>query len=143
LNEYLNEINNFYELKHTFIKKNLSRVYNSEYLNKKKKLNYHFMFIKKKYINFLKYHKSYLNNQINTIKNIINDKIDILLSDIMEWYIIAKIYEIRNDNKNIIIHTGKYHYENLIDFLMNIYEYKISDNFDDIQEIGCVNIIDI
>ena len=44
----------------------------------------------------------------------------------MEWFTIAKIYELTFiNNNNIIIHTGLFHSERINDILINIYNYKI------------------
>jgi hypothetical protein len=43
----------------------------------------------------------------------------------MEWFTIAKIYELTFiNNNNIIIHTGLFHSERINDMLINIYKCK-------------------
>jgi len=54
----------------------------------------------------------------------------------MEWFTIAKIFNI-NNNKNIIIHTGLFHSERIITILKKYYNFKVlkSDGINSIKEI--------
>jgi len=100
LKEYLELINLFFTLKLDFIKNDLKHIYSEEFL-KKKKLGKHFLILKRIIIRLIKKNKSYLDKDI---KDVIKDnkklleQINNILSDIMEWYIIAKIYQGINEN---------------------------------------------
>lgn len=78
-------------------------------------------------------------NKINLDKNIKDlmkdnklmlEQINDLLSDIMEWYIIAKIYQGINEKKtSFIIHAGLAHTTKIIILLKNYYNYKVINDF--------------
>ena len=163
LKEYLELINLFFTLKLDFIKNDLKHIYSEEFL-KKKKLGKHFLILKRIIIRLIKKNKIYLDKDIkDVIKN--NKKllqqINNILSDIMEWYIIAKIYQGINENKNyqginenktsFIIHAGLAHTTNIINLLKNYYNYKIINDFGrtnmhnlNIESTGCLYLpIDI
>jgi len=154
LKEYLELINLFFTLKLDFIKNDLKHIYSEEFL-KKKKLGKHFLILKRIIIRLIKKNKIYLDKDIkDVIKN--NKKllqqINNILSDIMEWYIIAKIYQGINENKtSFIIHAGLAHTTNIINLLKNYYNYKIINDFGrtnmhnlNIESTGCLHLpIDI
>jgi len=172
LKEYLELINLFFTLKLDFIKNDLKHIYSEEFL-KKKKLGKHFLILKRIIIRLIKKNKIYLDKDIkDVIKN--NKKllqqINNILSDIMEWYIIAKIYQGINENKNyqginenknyqginenktsFIIHAGLAHTTNIINLLKNYYNYKVINDFGrtnmhnlNIESTGCLHLpIDI
>ncbi len=137
LQEYLSKIKNFIDLKHDLFKTKLKNVYNIDYL-KKSLLGYHFDIIISLYTNYIKENKIYLNMIIADIfkknKKILEDINDIL-NTIMEWFIIAKLFDL-NNKKNTIIHTGLYHSEKVIIALTSIYNYKIKYKY------GINNIVD-
>lgn len=63
----------------------------------------------------------------------------------MEYFIISKIYQLKKDNKNIIIHAGLAHSEKVIFLLKILYNYKIESSYginkiNDIDNIsnGCL-----
>jgi hypothetical protein len=154
LKEYLELINLFFTLKLDFIKNDLKHIYSEEFL-KKKKLGKHFLILKRIIIRLIKKNKIYLDKDIkDVIKN--NKKllqqINNILSDIMEWYIIAKIYQGINENKtSFIIHAGLAHTTNIINLLKNYYNYKVINDFGrtnmhnlNIESTGCLHLpIDI
>jgi len=150
LKEYLELINLFFTLKLDFIKNDLKHIYSEEFL-KKKKLGKHFLILKRIIIRLIKKNKIYLDKDIkDVIKN--NKKllqqINNILSDIMEWYIIAKIYQGINENKtSFIIHAGLAHTTNIINLLKNYYNYKIINDFGrtnmhnlNIESTGCLHL---
>ena len=132
---YLKSLDSFFELKHEYFIKNIGNVYiniNNEQLKN------HFLKIKDNYDNLK---KQYDNNVL--VKNIdekFKNKLDELLSSIMEWYTIAKIFY---NNKlcinKFIIHAGLFHTTNLNDILIDLYGYEeINSNgiidFDNIKD---------
>jgi hypothetical protein len=63
----------------------------------------------------------------------------------MEFYVIAKIYLLRDDTKKIIIHTGLLHSEKILFWLNELYKYAIVNQigvnkYDEIENIvnGCI-----
>ena len=150
LKEYLELINLFFTLKLDFIKNDLKHIYSKEFL-KKKKIGKHFLILKRIIILFIKKNKIYLDKDI---KNLIKDnkklleQINYILSDIMEWYIIAKIYQGINENKtSFIIHAGLAHTTNIINLLKNYYNYKVINDFGttnmhnlNIESNGCLHL---
>ena len=150
LKEYLELINLFFTLKLDFIKNDLKHIYSKEFL-KKKKIGKHFLILKRIIILFIKKNKIYLDKDI---KDLIKDnkklleQINYILSDIMEWYIIAKIYQGINENKtSFIIHAGLAHTTNIINLLKNYYNYKVINDFGttnmnnlNIESNGCLHL---
>jgi hypothetical protein len=135
ISDYLKSLDSFFELKHEYFIKNIGNVYiniNNEQLKN------HFLKIKDNYDNLK---KQYDNNDL--VKNIdegFKNKIDELLSSIMEWYTIAKIFY---NNKfcinKFIIHAGLFHTTNLNNILIDLYGYEeINSNgiidFDNIKD---------
>jgi hypothetical protein len=154
LKEYLELINLFFTLKLDFIKNDLKHIYSEKFF-KKKKIGKHFLILKKIIIRLIKKNKIYLDKDI---KDVIKDnkkllqQINNILSDIMEWYIIAKIYQGINENKtSFIIHAGLAHTTNIINLLKNYYNYKVINDFGrtnmhnlNIESTGCLHLpIDI
>jgi len=140
LREYMRNIDDFFKFKSNICKQELDNVYSEYFLNKKKKLLFHFNFIKENYLNFMDNNKDILNNPIKLYVNDIKiyNNVMIVLSDIMEFYIILKIYKYRK--KDSIIHLGKYHYDKIIFWLEELYKYKIIKSFNDVESKGCVKI---
>lgn len=131
--------------------------------DKENKLNIHFTVIKCIYKKFKIKYKNYLDHGLLDIlqnnKNIL-EEINYHLDNIMEFYVILKIFALQEDlkhptllikgaiansnKKNIIIHTGLVHSEKILDWLTNVYNYNIVSNYgvnniDDISKItsGC------
>lgn len=144
---YLESLDSFFELKHKYFIDNIGNVYNKLDIDiDNEKLKKHFFEKKNSFID--------LKNQYNNvlIKNIdeeFKNKIDELLSSIMEWYTIAKIfYNNKLGIHKFIIHAGLFHTTNLNEILINSYGYKKinSDGIIDFKNIkdenddGVINI---
>lgn len=124
LKTYLREIDNFFCLKSNHFLKNLD-VYNKSKL-KNTDLGKHFLKIKKNYGDFLLNHNNLIEQSIEQIhdnKIELLHQINIILDEIMEWYICANIMV--NQNKSIILHTGLAHSEKVIRWLLINYNYII------------------
>jgi ERCC4-related helicase len=130
LYDYMDLINYFFKLKHKHFIKTLGIIYTKEFL-KTSKLATHFLNLKKESKQLMKDNKKLLNKNIEFIINRndgLMDKINELTSFIMEWYIIAKIFQgIQNNENNFIIHAGLAHTSNIILLLQKVYDYKIHD----------------
>lgn len=78
---------------------------------------------------FVKKNKLYMYDKIKNIpnKDILIDNINDILSDIMELYVIMKLFEIfitnEKPNKKIIIYTGLYHTDNIKQTLLKYYKF--------------------
>jgi hypothetical protein len=100
--------------------------------------------IKNQFTNFLEINKYILVNKLNRIDEKNLTFISDMLDSIMEWFIVAKIES--SDDKNIIIHTGLSHSEEVIKRLTNLYGYKITKCYgsnkvsDNDTNHGCVGI---
>ena len=92
-----------------------------------KKINDHFQKIKKSYLFYLKLCDKFLDSKlidiINKNKNLLH-LLDNLLSSIMEWYCIVLML---STNKISIIHIGLFHSRELVNNLINIYNFKINE----------------
>ena len=143
LKEYFELLNLFFTLKLDFIKKELKYIYSKEFLIKKK-IGKHFLILKRIIIDIIKKNKIYLDKYIKDIikeNTQLFNQINNILSDIMEWYIIAKIYQGINENKtSFIIHAGLAHTSNIIHLLTNFYNYKIVNDFGITKNIDNLNI---
>jgi hypothetical protein len=130
IEDYLKSLNYFFEFKHKYFIENIGNVYTD--INNKQ-LNNHFLKLQHDYDNLKKqYHKHYL---VINIDEENKNKLDELLSSIMEWYTIAKIFYNNELGINkFIIHAGLFHTTNLNKILINSYGYK---------EINSDGIIDI
>ena len=139
LKEYLTFINIFCNLKLPYFINELKNIYTKEYLSNNS-LGFHYLKIKNYIKKYVKENKKYLNEKIKNLadnNSSILENINEIISYIMEWYIIAKIYQsIDNGNKKIIIHAGLAHTTNIIDLLKNIYKYNI------ISEKGLTDLSD-
>ncbi len=85
----------------------------------------HFYEIKELYLEFINTYNYLMNRQLfNILKTYSSalEKINNLLSLLMEWYIIVLIH---NSSKNTIIHIGLAHSNSVLDLLLNIYNFKI------------------
>lgn len=134
LRNYFSLINDFYQVKHDYFIKNLKNIYTKEYLDNSK-LGKHFLEIKNDVQKYVKKNKSDLKKKISVIfktdKELL-EKINIFTSNIMEWYMVAKIIQISNklDNisNNFIVHAGLVHTSNLNNLLLNKYDYKLNNS---------------
>lgn len=132
LKEYLKSIDLFFSLKLDFIKDDLKYIYSENFL-KKKKIGKHFLILKSILMLFVKKNKINLDKNIKDLmkdNKLMLEQINDLLSDIMEWYIIAKIYQGINEKKtSFIIHAGLAHTTKIIILLKNYYNYKVINDF--------------
>ena len=132
LRNYLNSINLFYNLKLDFFRNDLKDIYNP-YTLKNTPLGIHYLQNKQKMKAYVRTNKKLLSKTIHELyqeNQIILEEINNLISDIMEWYMIAKIFQgIKENKKQFIIHAGLAHTTNVIKLLKNNYMYEIiSDN---------------
>jgi hypothetical protein len=118
--DYLKLLDSFFELKHQYFIENIGEVYvvmNNEILKK------HFLKLKNSFIDLKKDYS--VNILVKNIDIVFQNNIDELLSSIMEWYTIAKIFY---NNKigiyKFIIHAGLVHTTNLNEILTSLYQYK-------------------
>ena len=78
---------------------------------------------------FVKKNKLYMYDKIKNIpnKDILIDNINNILSDIMELYVLMKLFEIfitnKKSNIKIIIYTGLYHTDNIKQALLKYYKF--------------------
>jgi hypothetical protein len=137
LKNYLSYINLFCNLKLDLLRNELKNIYTKEYLSKSL-LGLHYLKIKRLIKKYVDKNKKFLDIKIKDLaKNntIVLEKVNEIISCIMEWYIVAKIYQsLLNGKKNIIIHAGLVHTTNLILLLQKIYNFKI------VSEEGLTNI---
>jgi hypothetical protein len=85
----------------------------------------HFYEIKDLYLQFIEEHKYLMDKQLLYILKTnpsILEKINNLLSLLMEWYIIVLIH---NSSKNTIIHVGLAHSDRVLDLLLGVYDFEI------------------
>jgi hypothetical protein len=61
-------------------------------------------------------------------KNII-DKLNDILSDIMEFYILIKLFDLIQSNTNIVIYGGLIHIDNIKKLLIKYYKFSIKNNY--------------
>jgi hypothetical protein len=151
LKKYLELIDLFFNFKHIEIAKNLGKIYTLDYVNKSN-LKLHFNEIKKDYDQYIIKYNKYLDKSIVEIfstNKVILEEINSLLNNIMEYFIISKIFVLKDDNKNIIIHCGLFHSQSIIKWLLKYYNYMITDskginNFSEIPKIndnnGCLTL---
>lgn len=136
LKDYINKISDFFLFKHNFfigISLYSEKIYVSI-------LKDHYKYLKNKYDIFEKEYNNFFENEIKDIPNKtkVIDKINEILSDIMELYTLIKIYDILNSaEKKIIIYAGLYHISNIKELLIKYYNYKEGENY------GSTNMIDI
>ena len=147
LKDYLKGINNFFCLKDSYL---TSKLLCYSYENMKDtNIGKHFLKIKKTYYKYLSKYNNHLLDTIYKLKsdnNIILEDINDILNDIMEWYICAKI-ELKC-KRPIIIHTGLFHSDNVIVWLIKHYNYNVlkKEGINTIEESetntidGCINI---
>lgn len=119
--KYLTQLRDFYSLKLTYFISNLT-LYNIHKLINTK-LGTHFINNKNKFNNFIIENKHLLYNKLDDIGSDILNNLNIILDNTMEWYCCAVIMS--DMSKNVIIHTGLYHSENIVNNFIDIYGYGI------------------
>jgi hypothetical protein len=140
LKEHFIELINFYSLKHKFFISNIKTVYNLNYLSSQSNnsLGLHYLDLKKSIIKFIKKNNNFKNMKIKDIvKTNVNimTSIDEHISNIMEWYTIAKIFQGLNEGiDSFIIHAGLAHTTKIISLLQKYYGFLI------VKESGITNI---
>lgn len=140
LKNYLEILNKFLYLKLDKINNKLLNIYNTTFL-KNHKLKKHLHKIRVDFDIFLIKNMNYMNMFVKDIykknEDILFD-LNLLLDSCMEWYSIAKIYDLQlSNNKNFIIHTGLFHAERIVNDLQKIHDYKI------ISQHGVTNMINV
>jgi hypothetical protein len=131
LNNYLKKINVFLELEDDYFKKKLSLVYNEKYLIKNVHLGKHFLELHILFNSYKEKYAKYMEKNVCDIfkeNKIILEEFNNILDSTMEWFAIAKMFQLKFNKKNVIMHTGLYHSNNIRNKLMDLYEYKIIDN---------------
>jgi hypothetical protein len=134
---YLKLLNSFFELKHPDFIENIGNVYTDININNEQ-LYKHFLEIKDRYYNLKKQYNDNDNVFVINIDKKSKNELDEILSSIMEWYTIAKIfYNNKLGINKFIIHAGLLHTTNLNKILIDSYGYKkiISDGEIDITKI--------
>jgi hypothetical protein len=129
LNEYISIINDFFYYKNKkFMKKyiipELKKLESSIYENKNSVIT-HFYELREVYFEFKEEYSMYMNTPIKELflyNQDILEKINNIISMIMEWYIILLIF---NSNKNTIIHLGLAHSNRIVDLLEQVYDFSI------------------
>ena len=126
--DYMILIDSFFKMQHKFFIKNLGSIYTEGYL-RNSELGNHFLSIKKKTQKLMKDNITLINKQMKHLTEINLDfleQINELISFIMEWYIIAKIYKgVEEKQNNFIVHAGLAHTSNVISLLKDNYKYEI------------------
>lgn len=145
--DYLKLIDNFYSFNHIKFKELLDDIYSQKYINTNK-LKLHYDVIRNLFTtDYKEKYKLYLETNLS---NLFKSNIKVLedinkhLDNIMEYFIISKIYQLKKDNKNIIIHAGLAHSEKVIFWLEMLYNYKIESTYglNKINDIEKYNISD-
>lgn len=137
---YIQKINFFLNLKLKKIQKKIQNVYNINFLTNHNlniqlnlvKNNFNLFLIKN--LDYMLYNMEYIyDNHIDIL-----DEINFILDNCMEWFTIARIYDLSFINKkNIIIHTGLFHSDKINDVIKNIYKYEI------VSQNGINNLINL
>jgi hypothetical protein len=135
LSDYLENIQKFFVLESDlFI--NLA-IYNKN-IDKSFLGKYYYELLYKYYF-FIMNYKSYLSFKIKDIPNYneVFDTIEMILSNIIEFFCVAKLFDLINKNNKIIIYCGLYHTQNIKKQLIKYFKFtKITDN-------GIVDLNDI
>jgi hypothetical protein len=151
LKEYLSLLNDFFTLQHNTFLKELKKCYNKVILNEII-IREHFEMIYSSYHKFLSSYKDFLEENISIVhqKNpSFIEELNMICSNIMEWYTIMKIFEEWSvGHKKFIIHCGLFHSSNIKDILLNLYSFDMIDEqgLNDFEQIefkkhtGCLVI---
>lgn len=121
LKQYLKLIDDFFEKKSLLYTKYVQPEVN-KIKNLKKKNTYHLLEILSQYTAFKKNNQSQFHKQISEVKKDTLEKINEIISHIMEWYMILLIL---NTNENTIIHAGLAHTSQIIDLLKDYYKFFV------------------
>jgi hypothetical protein len=149
LRKYLENLDTFFDFRDKYIQQQLERVYTSNYLKSEHLLGKHYIELYELFKAYKENNKKYMEIQIINIDRRILEEFNNILDGIMEWYTLAKMFQLRYNKQNVIIHTGLYHSKNIIDKLIESYDYSIIDinGINSIEEIakydnysGCVSL---
>ena len=135
LQEFFSFIDKFFKLGHEHFIKELNIVYTKNYLDNSD-LGNHFFKIRNNVEIFIKNNKHLLKKYVKELvpnNHLMFEQINSFISDIMEWYIIAKIFN-ENSKNNFIVHAGLLHTSNLNKLLLTDYRFKLT-NFEGIYSI--------
>ena len=134
LRDYLSNLNFFFTRSKEISLEDKSKIIFNKEIKKliinfsyKNKINEHFQKIKNSYFYYLKLCENFLDKKLIDILN--NNKnllllLDNLLSSIMEWYCIILML---STSKISIIHIGLFHSREIVNNLINIYDFKINE----------------
>ena len=89
------------------------------------KLGEHFLLLKNNFKKLLETNKEFLYFTVSTNKTInmnFLESVNLLLDQIMEWYICANI--VINSTKSIIVHAGLAHSEKIVQLLESHYQWE-------------------
>jgi len=121
--KYLEKINRFFTLSNEYLASNLPN-YSVEKLARTK-LGEHFLLLKNNFKKILETNREFLYFTVGTNKTInLNflESINLLLDQIMEWYICAQINQ--PNTKPIIVHAGLAHSEKIVQLLQYQYQWE-------------------
>jgi hypothetical protein len=127
LKDYILNINNFFILKHYF--------FNDLLLYSKKiddsVIRRYYITLMMKFYKLCNENKQNMNIEIKSIinKDILIEKIQELLSEIMGFYVLLKLYDLININKKIVIYGGLYHIDNIKTLLIKYYDFVIKEQY--------------
>lgn len=127
LRNYLIKIYEFFMLEHPYFKDILLYAKTID----KSFIKMYYTDILLKFRNLIIPNKEVLNIKIKNLPNkyfIIND-INNILSDIMELYILIKLFDIIQINNNIVIYGGLIHIDNIKKLLIKYYKFNIKEEF--------------
>jgi hypothetical protein len=122
LHDYIKEIKNFFLLKNKLFSD--LKIYNSDIDNSF--LGEYYFEILKKYYFFVSYYKDYLDYKIKDIPRYIElyDTIEIILSNIIEFNCVAKLFDLIHKKNKFIIYGGLYHIQNIKKKLIKYFKFN-------------------
>ena len=127
LKKYVHNMYKFFIFKHPFFKDLLlySKSIDVSFIK-----NYYITLLIK-FHKLIMTHKEDLNKQIQHINNNkeLIDNINNLLSDIMEFYVILRLYNDMQNNKKIVIYGGLIHINNIKKILIKYYKFQIKEEY--------------
>jgi hypothetical protein len=124
---YIENIQKFFLLEYDYLED--LKIYNKNI--DKSFLGKYYYDILKKYYFFIKSIQPYLGYKIKDIPNYneVYDTIDLILSHIIEFYCIAKIFDLIDKTNRIVVYCGLYHTQNIKNNLIKYFKFnKIIDN---------------
>jgi hypothetical protein len=145
LREYLSILNDFFNFEYTelmtkYVLPNIRETFG--YATTRSMLLRHFYYLKEIVSKYLDKQKKYLDYTLEQIitegRTDLLEKINNILSMVMEWYIILLICNCRT---NMIIHVGLAHSSNILELLTTVYQYNIKSQtgINKMQDLGSIN----